>query len=213
MSSSVPDPPPTTSLLPLSFIWRKGNVLVRCHNRDLGATEFNPGYGSGRFHPLADEAGNPVPTLYAADTLEGALSETVFHSVPVRGTGKRIGRHLLEPMVVSTVVCNRDLALAQLFGFGLRRLGISRLELIETEADQYQRTIAWARALHGCNQRLDGLVWVSRQNDGTRSVMLFGDRVQSTDLESVGRSVPLKDGPGYRSVLQAAEQAGILVYQ
>jgi len=33
--------------------------------------------------------------------------------------------------LVSTLTCERDLNLVQLFGFGHRRLGVSRLELID----------------------------------------------------------------------------------
>lgn len=213
MSSRVPDPPSPDSLRPLLFTWEKDRPLFRCHNVRFGPVQFNPGLGVGRFHPLRDAHGNVVPTLYAAEDLEGAFSETIFHNVPVRGPGKRIRKIELRPLVVSTLVCRRDLKLAQLFGFGLRRLGITRLKLIEASKSQYPRTAAWAQALHGCGERVDGLVWVSRQNDGTRSVVLFGDRVSESDLESIGELLPLKDGPGYEAVLNAANRAGILIYE
>lgn len=154
-----------------------------------------------------------VPTLYAASDLDGALSETVFRSVPVRGPEKRIGRFVLEPLVASVVVCVRDLILAQLFGHGLRRLGVTRLELIETDAEEYPRTIAWARALHTCGQRIDGLIWVSRQNDGTHSLMLFGDRVPTPSLGALQSPVPLWKGPGYEEVQRAADLAGIMIFE
>jgi RES domain-containing protein len=174
--------------------------------------DFNPGRGIGRFHPFRDARGNVVPTLYAAEDREGSLSETVFHSVPVRGPGKRIRRVVLKPLVVSTLVCNRDLRLAQLFGFGLRRLGVNRVKLIEASKRQYPRTAAWAQAIHGCDERIDGLVWVSRPNDGTRSVVLFGDRVPASTLRSIGDPLPLNGGPGYDAVLSAADQAGIVLF-
>lgn len=102
--------------------------------------------------------------------------------------------------------------MAQLFGFGLRRLNITRLNLIEASKRQYSRTAAWAQALHACDDRIDGLVWVSRQNDGTRSLILFGDRVPSSALRALGSSLSLKSGPGYEAVVRAADQAGILLY-
>ena len=212
MSSRVPDPPSPDSLHPLLFTWEKDRLLFRCHNVRFGPAQFNPGLGSGRFHPFRDAYGNAVPTLYAAEDLEGAFSETVFHNVPARGPGKRVKTAGLSPLVTSTLACDRDLRLAQLFGFGLRRLGLTRLKLIEVAKRQYPRTAAWAQALHGCGERIDGLIWVSRQNDGARSVILFGDRVPSSSLRSIDLSLPLKDGPGYEAILNAADRAGILLY-
>ncbi len=212
MSSRVPDPPPPTSLQPLLFTWERDRPLVRCHSARFGPAGFNPGIGIGRFHPFKDANGDVVPTLYAAETLDGALAETVFHSLPVRGPGKKVRKVALRSLVLSNFACHRDLRLAQLFGFGLRRLGVSRLMLIEVAKRQYARTAAWARALHACDQLIDGLVWVSRQNDGTRSVILFGDRVSTSSLRSLGDSMPLNDGPGYDAVLNAADQAGIVLY-
>ena len=167
--------------------------------------------GRGRFHPFQDAYGKFVPTLYAAENLEGALSETVFHSVPIRGPYKTVRRVALKPQVVSTLACQRSLRLVQLFGFGLRRLGISRSNFIETSKRQFSRTAAWAQALHDCDERIDGLVWVSRPNDGTRSLVLFGDRVSNSDLQILGDPLSLSSGPGFDEVQKAADQAGILI--
>jgi hypothetical protein len=176
-------------------------------------TAFNPGKGLGRFHPFTDLGGNVIPTLYAAGSLEGALSETVFHGLPVRGPGKKVRRATLKPLVVSTLVCDRDLRLVQLFGFGLRRLGVTRLRLIEAPKRQYHRTAAWAQAIYVCDKRIDGLIWVSRQNDGTRSVVLFGDRVLASSLRCIDGPIPLKEGPGYDAVIRTAGQAGIVIFE
>ena len=100
MSSKVPAPPPPGSLHPLFFTWEKDRPLFRCHSVRFGPTAFNPGKGLGRFHPFPDPGGSVVPVLYAAENLEGALSETVFHSVPFQDPGKRIRRITLEPLVV-----------------------------------------------------------------------------------------------------------------
>jgi hypothetical protein len=177
----------------------------------FGATEFNPGVGLGRFHPFEEAHRQLVPVLYASSDFDGALSETFFHDVPIRGPGKWVEKFELESLVVSTLVCDRDLKLAQLFGHGLSRIGVSRQELIECGAEEYTATAAWARALHSCGANLDGLVWVSRQNDAAHALVLFGDRVPRRELRIASHPVALYVSPGFDAVQEAAEKAGILI--
>ncbi|HYN21423.1 MAG TPA: RES family NAD+ phosphorylase [Thermoanaerobaculia bacterium] len=184
---------------------------MRCHDSRFGATEFNPGAGRGRFHPFRNPAGLGVPTLYGSDSLDGALSETVFHAVPMRGPGRAIERSALKAMLVSVLTCARDLQLAQLHGYGLRRLEVSRTELIESDADHYQKTVSWVQALHASDPRIDGLIWVSRQHDTSFALVLFGDRVRRKDLSIAEPPVPLYVYPGFEWVNRAAEQAGIAI--
>jgi hypothetical protein len=194
-------------------VWERGKPLLRCHDVRFGASEFNPGIGKGRFHPFRSLQDQPVPTLYAADNMDGAFSETIFHDVPARGPEKAIRRLSLVSTVLSTLAVARDLTLAQLHGFGLSRIGLSRAELIETRAADYDQTVAWARALHGCDGCIDGLVWVSRQHDDAYALVLFGDRVARRDLRVVEPPLPLYQGPGYLAVQTAAERAGITIVE
>ncbi len=196
---------------PLVEIWTADEPIVRCHDGRFGATEFNPGFGAGRFHPFASVEGRRVPTIYGASDLHGALSETLFHGVPVRGSLRSIRRSGLRPLLISVIAARRPLKLAQLHGFGLGRLGLRRTDLIETEAVEYPATVRWAAAIHACPERFDGLVWISRQHDTSRAVVLFGDRIDRQDLELIDSPMPLYLGPGYRRVLEAAEAAGIAV--
>lgn len=171
---------------------------------------FNPGFGRGRFHPFKDTSGNVISTLYAADQIEGSLSETLFHDIPVRGPLKVVLRERLKPLGVSILAPLRDLALLQLHGFGLHRLGVSREELIATDPEQYSRTILWARALHACRPDADGLVWVSRQHDRSLCLILFGDRVKPEDLRVIQRPRSLATA-AFEQVEKAAEAAGISI--
>ncbi|HYG61476.1 MAG TPA: RES family NAD+ phosphorylase [Thermoanaerobaculia bacterium] len=198
------------------MVWERGKSILRCHDVRFGASEFNPGVGRGRFHPLRDLDGRPVPTLYAADNPEGAFSETIFHEMPVRGPEKILRRLSLVPTVLSTLAATRDLTLAQLHGYGLSRIGVTRSELIEVGSEHYGETAAWARALHACDGRdgrIDGLVWVSRQHDDAYALVLFGDRVARRDLVVVEPPLPLYQGPGYLAVQSAAERAGITIIE
>jgi len=192
-------------------IWPSGRAIVRCHDSTFGATEFNPGLGQGRFHPFKDSEGDVVPTLYGASTLEGALSESVFHNVPIRGSGRAIRHSALLPLLVSGLAPDRDLRLAQLHGFGLGRLGVQRAELIDSEARHYPRTAAWAAAIQAWRGEVDGMVWVSRLHDTTFALILFGDRVARGNLRVVQPPVSIFQGEGFAEVQRAAEQAGIRI--
>lgn len=154
-----------------------------------------------------------MPTLYSASTLEGALSESIFHNVPVRGSKKFIRRYRLKPLLVSTIAPRRDLKLVQLHGYGLDRLRVSRAELIDSTARQYPRTAAWAAVLHARREDADGLIWMSRKHDTSLSLVLFGDRVRRDDLEVIEPPLPLFSGDGYAEVKRAAEQAGITILE
>lgn len=116
-------------------------------------------------------------------------------------------------MLVSVLAPIRDLTLVQLHGYGLRRLEVSRAELIENGADQYEQTTRWARALHACGDQIDGLVWVSRQHDTSLALVLFGDRVKRADLEVIDPPLPLYLDAGFVEVQRAAEQAAIAVLE
>jgi hypothetical protein len=186
---------------------------VRCHDSRFGATEFNPGLGHGRFHPFTDAKGEAVPTLYGASTLEGALSESVFHNVPLRGPLRSIRRSVLRPMQISTLAPRRPLSLVQLHGFGLRRLGISRSDLVEAEVESYARTAAWAGAFHAWNNEVDGLVWVSRLHDTAFALVLFGDRIARADLEVVEPPLAIFLGEGFARVEDAAEKTKITILE
>jgi len=199
----------TDPLDPLVQTWERGEEVFRCHSVAFGATEFNPGLGRGRFHPFSDPRGSAVPTLYGAGSLDGALSETVFHSVPVRGSERRVRAATLAPLVISSLLVQRDLRLAQLHGYGLRRLGTTRSILIECEADGYSETVRWAAVLHQAPHRVDGLVWVSRQHDTSLALVLFGDRVEREDLLVCKPTLPLAFGAGLERVRSAAEAADI----
>ena len=207
----VPDPLPT----PRMHLWPAGTPIVRCYTAEMGATEFNPTSASRRFRPVLDGAGN-VSTIYGADERSGALSETVFHDVPVRGDGRRIQRKTLVHQVLSTIVAKRALRLVELHGAGLRRLHVTHAELIETSAREYPQTALWGQALHDHEDDFDGLVWRSRQFNDSLALMLWGDRVSRfEDLEvQAGESpLPLFAGPGFELVQELANDFDITVIE
>ena len=152
-------------------------------------------------------------TLYGSEDLAGAVSETVFHDLPV-GAGPRFLRiEALAPMVASTLSPLRALRLASLHGHGLRRLGATRAQLIDSEVDRYPELAAWGQALHDCPADPDGLVCRSRHYDDAYALLLFADRVRRRDLEVVEPPQPLSVGRGLERLMELAERAGITLVE
>ena len=133
--------------------------------------------------------------------------------MPIGPGPKSMPRALLDSMLVSVLTPRRMLRLASLHGAGLRRLGATRAQLIDSEADAYPALAAWGQALHDCALEPDGIVWRSRHYDDAYSLMLFGDRVQRADLAVTPPSLALATGAGFERVLELAERAGITVVE
>jgi hypothetical protein len=204
----VPRPP--ADLDPLIECWTAGRVIVRCHPPSYHEREFNPTTDLARFRPLV-HAESIVPTLYGADDLPGALSESVFHDVPVRGPNRRIPRSRLNRWAWCEVAPTRELRLVSLHGTGLKRVQVTHAELIECPAAHYAETVQWADALYDVAAAPDGLCWRSRQHNDSLALMLFGTRVAEDDLEVVRRAESLAGGRGADAVFDFAEEAGITV--
>jgi hypothetical protein len=183
---------------------------VRCHDARFGASEFNRTASEGRFRPVRVR-GRIVPTVYGAQDDRGAIAESVFRPVPVGAAVKRVRRARLAPIMISTLACTRTLRLASLHGNGPRRLGASRAQLIDSEADQYPALTAWGQALHDCRAAPDGIIWRSRHYDDSYSFVLFGDRVRRHELRIVEPPLPLAAGRGLELVMELAEQADITI--
>lgn len=194
--------------------WPSRQPIIRVHHVEVGATEFNSTAVSRRFRPIRTRSG-VVATIYGADKDEGALSETVFHDVPVRGgPGRRVQRKMLIPLVLSTIIPARPLRLVELHGAGLRRLQVTHAELIETSARQYPRTAEWGQALHDHATSYDGLIWRSRQFNDSLAMMLWADRVaqfKHLTFDPDEPPLPLFAGDGYERILQLANDFGITV--
>jgi len=206
-------PPAPADLDPLIVEVPAGTVLFRVHGPHRRATEFNPGKGDpSRFAPF--RSGRPpvvVPTLYASSTIPGALSESVFHDVPYRGTAKRILVSRLDVIVLSAVALVKPLSVALIAGAGLRRIGVRRRNLIDGGPATYTDTVRWAAALHDSPPKPAGLTWMSRQDDTARAYLFFGDRLQERDLVLLTLPIALAVTPGLDLVEQAASDAGITV--
>lgn len=134
---SLATPEPTGRLHASFTELVEGTVLYRVHQSQYRADEFNPGVrGNARFSPIQDDHGQAIPVLYAGTTLPCALMETVFHDVPHSAGFKSFDRAKLAGQVRSTIRVEAGLQLVDLSSVALRKLGVTRKQLIDTEKDQ-----------------------------------------------------------------------------
>ena len=207
-------PPPHAGSLKITmYSLTKGTLLHRIHHKQYMANQFNPGLrGNARFSPIKDATGDPIPTIYAGMTKNCAMMETIFHDVPFAPGFKTYDKSKLEGQVHSTLEVLKELELVDLASVALRKLGISRKQLIDTEKDRYLTTRQWAEKLYQQCPTAQGLVWVSRQDDTARAMVLFGDRIPPQSLTQTTESLSLiNDAVTYDDVLELAYQLDVLI--
>lgn len=196
-----------------TLVWTAATPIHRVHLERYRADQFNPGLnGNARFSPIRDANGQPIPTLYGGTSFDCAAMETVFHDVPFAAGFKTYDKGKLAGQQHSLLHCSHDLLLVDLGSKALRKLGVPRKSLIDTEKDQYPLTRQWAEAIHRQRADVQGLCWTSRQDDSARALMLFGDRVEVNSLAAQGQARSLlQDSAAYMQVLELAEQIGVLM--
>jgi hypothetical protein len=208
-SAAVTNPPPGTLNVTM-VAWTKGAPIHRAHSDAYAGDEFNPGLkGNARFSPIKNAKGDPIPTLYGGSTFDCAAMESVFHDVPYAPGTKTYDKRKLDKQVYSVVAATVDLKLVDLSNKALRKLGIHRKNLIDTEKDRYPQTRLWAEAIHAQYSDVQGLHWVSRQDDQARAIILFGDRIAPASLVQQGATRSLTtDIPLYEDLLKLADIIG-----
>jgi len=117
----------------------------------------------------------------------------------------------LNDIYLSRIEYQKDLQLIDLTGNYIKRLKISRRQLIESEEEDYKITARWAEALHHACPMAQGIKWVSRKFDTAKSILLFGDRVKPSQLKDLKKSELLEKGDELLHVLKAAKEANIIV--
>ncbi|KJC34188.1 hypothetical protein UB31_38970 [Bradyrhizobium sp. LTSP849] len=209
--SVVPTSPSDLANLVNMTTWPKGQVIHRIHPNIYGSSQFNPGpRGNARFSPIKASDGSNIPTLYGGTTFDCAAMETVFHDVPFVAGLKTFDKQKLAGHVYSQVTPKRDLKLVDLSVTALRKLGIQRGQLIDTEKDEYPNTRVWAEAIHTACPHAKGLCWVSRQDDRTLAIVLFGDRVATANLSAGGAPQDLLSiDVVYASLVILADRIGV----
>lgn len=206
----MPVPPPPTPLpRPNLRVLPDGTALHRVHDRRFDGCAFNPGLGAPtRFAPLRRADGTPIPTLYAASTLEAALFETVFHDIPPAAALKTVPRTLVASRAHSVLRALRPLRLGELRAPDLHLWGLGRGDLVAAPPTDYPSTARWAQAAHDAFPDLDGLIWTSNRCDPADALLLWAPRAEGALAVAAHR-----DGaadPGWMADVRAAGlRAGI----
>jgi hypothetical protein len=210
-STAVPTPPAPLHVSPTT--WPQGWPIHRVHLARYAADGFNPGRkGDARFSPIVDASGAVIPTLYGGSTFDCAAMETVFHDVPFASGFKSFDQRKLVGQIHSVLLPAMDLVLADLSNVALRKLGVPRAQLIDTEKDCYPETRKWAEAIHARVAKIQGLCWTSRQDDRGLAIILFGDRIGAKTLMPHGSSRALLSDPSaYAELLILADRIGVSV--
>jgi hypothetical protein len=215
----VPDPPDPFD--PLTEVWPAGQDIVRIHDAQYEPNAFNTTATPSRFRPVHAASGRVVPTLYGASGLGGALSETVFHDISP--TSERVVAFAeIERLLHSILVPLRDLLLIKLLGDGLTRLRVRNAQVVDVDDPGYLRTRLWGQACYewraADGEAADGIVWMSRQFNSERAIMLFGTlgraaRVSSGALEirTADSFQPLALPPLLDQVYEAANRADVTI--
>lgn len=165
---------PPTPFKPAIDTLSAGHLLYRVFTSSRKPTEFNPGVGAPtRFGFF----GKPVvPIMYAADTEEAAVAETLLHDIPVEGGLLPYDDYSRKALARLKVT--RDLRLAVLHGLELRRLKVGPEDVTSSPSSTYADTVRWAEAAHRIG--VDGMVWMSRLCNNAKAYVLFGDKCGGT---------------------------------
>jgi len=187
-------------------------LLWRVYPRRYGVDGFNrTQLGNARFSPL-EVAGAIVPTLYAGSTLDVALMETVWHDAPTPSHGFHLVlKDATEPRRVGSLKPSAALHLVDLTTVGLRRLGLARSDVIDSDQVDYPITRQLSAWLYENKPDAQGICWISRQNDEGRAMVLFEPRLRSVKLAVDTEDEIFTDGPHLDALLTLAERMGASV--
>ena len=187
-------------------------LLWRVYPRRYGVDGFNgTRLGNARFSPL-EVAGAIVPTLYAGSTLDVALMETVWHDAPTPSHGFHLVlKEATEPRRVGSLKPSAALHLVDLTTVGLRRLGLARCDVIDSDQVDYPITRQLSAWLYENKPDAQGICWISRQDDEGRAVVLFEPRLGSVKLVVDTEDEVFTDGPHLDALLTLAERMGASV--
>lgn len=179
----------------------EGTVLYRVHSKNFVVDSFNPVpshryYGGGRFDATADD---PYPYLYAGQSVEVALAETLLRDMPFNESGRSVlprGRYAGRR--ISAVRVDRDIELVRLVSGEDLSAVAQTTWLTMCEPTHYAQSRHWAHWIRALAPTAAGYTWISRREPTQRSYVFFGDRSSGPILvPTVHPSVPTGDASDF----------------
>lgn len=188
-------------------------ALWRVYPQAYGPAGFNPtNKGNARFSPI-EHAGAIVPTMYAATTVQAALMETVLHDAPTPSAGFIL---TLDPVAeqrrIAQLHTPGPLQLADLSTVGLRRMGLERSDVLDSDKPHYPMTRQLAAWIYAQCPDVHGLAWTSRQDDSAQAVVLFEPRLVAGALGVVYEDQEFTDGPHHAALIELLVRLGASLY-
>jgi RES domain len=185
-------------------LWR---VFAEVH----GPAGFNAtNRGNARFSPL-EHAGAIIPAMYAATSVQAALMETVLHDAPIPSAGFILTLEpAKDPRRVVRLLPSMPLKLADLSTVGLRRLGLSRSDVIDSDKTHYPDTQALAQWIYAACPDVQGMAWTSRQDDAAQAIVLFETRLRLTGctLTPFEPATDFFGGPHHAALIELVDRLG-----
>ena len=179
---------PVMTLLPA------GTVLFRVHPVGCPAHAFNPTpshryYGGGRFDATADDQ---YPYLYAGETVDVAIAETLLRDLPFDENGTlRVPRARIDGRRISAVTTVEELSLVSLRS-AADLAAVSQDPWLTTCGPQsYAQARHWGHWIRAHAPAAAGYVWMSHREPTQRAFVLFGDRMSNDAIVTADNpSVP-----------------------
>ena len=176
-----------------------------------GAAVYNKtDKGNSRFSPLKGVNGKVIPTLYAGTTPAVALMETVLHDLPWPSDGYilTLPPPAKELRRMACLVNLQPLQLADFTALGLRKLGLKKSKVIETDKTLYPYSRGVAQWLYLNRPDLQGILWASRQDDRGQAIILFEPRLKATPLHVWHAGEPIGQSPALDELVELLDALG-----
>ena len=184
----------------------------RVYPQRYGLTGFNgTPHGNARFSPL-EHAGAIVPVLYAGTTVDAALMETVLHDVPSPSVGFLLRLSTKTVKRLGSFQPTGDLVLADLSALGLRRLGLDRADVIDSDKAQYPVTRQLAQWIYATRPDVQGISWTSRQHDEEQAIVLFEPRLAGRVLQVQAMDETFVDGIHLGTLMNLLDRLGAKLF-
>ncbi len=198
--------------------WPSEADVWRVYVGSRPADAFNPSaVANARFSPLRPPPGvGALPVLYGAARLQTAFMEVLLRDAPLPSHGyilsidrSREVRRVARLRVAAK--SSKPLLLADFTALGLRALGLSRAQVVESGPGDYASTQRLAQWLLKARPEIDGIRWMSRQDDQGMAVVFFERTAGRIKLSSEEENSPFTSGPHLETLLDTLKQIGASV--